>query len=136
MEPISLTAGAIATLAFTKFFETSVEKLTEASLVKMEQLRKKIWEKLRGNPQAESALSKVEKGSKPDLERVAAYLDVVMNENPDYAKEVQTLAQEIINIGELQSENIWYVSGGEVNYSKDNKAPVIQGGSGHNITFN
>lgn len=136
MEPISLTAGAIATLAFTKFFETCVEKFTEASLVKMEQLRKKIWEKLRGNPQAETALSKVEKGSKPDLERVAAYLDVVMNENPDFAKEVQTLAQEIINIGELQSENIWYVSGGEVNYSKDNKAPVIQGGSGHTITFN
>ena len=134
MEPISLTAGAITTLAFTKFFETSVEKFTEASLAKMDHLRKKIWEELRGNSQAESAISAVEKGSKPDLDRVSAYLEVVMNENPDFAKEVQTLAQEIINIGELQSENIWNVYGGEVNYSKDNKAPVIQGGSGHNIT--
>lgn len=136
MEPISLTAGAIATLAFTKFFETSVEKFTEAAIAKMDQLRQKIWDKLRGNFKAESALTAAEKGSKPDLDRVAAYLQVIMDEEPDFAIELQVLAKEIININGVQGENIWYVSGGEVNYSKDNKAPVIQGGSGHNITFN
>ncbi len=55
MEPISLTAGAIATLAFTKVFETSVEKFTEAAIAKMDILRKKIWDKLRGNIKAETA---------------------------------------------------------------------------------
>lgn len=136
MELISLTAGTIATLAFTKVFETSVEKFTEAAIAKMDVLRKKIWDKLRGNFKAESALTAAEKGSKSDLDRVAAYLQVVMDEEPEFAKEVQTLAKEIINIDGVQGENIWNVSGGEVNYSKDNKAPVIQGGSGHNITFN
>ncbi|WP_322746330.1 hypothetical protein [Nostoc sp. LEGE 12450] len=35
MEPI--TASAIATLAFTKAFEKTIEKFTEAALVKMDQ---------------------------------------------------------------------------------------------------
>ncbi len=40
MEP--LTATAIATLALTKVFETSVEKFTEAAIAKINKLRKKI----------------------------------------------------------------------------------------------
>ncbi len=59
-----------------------------------------------------------------------------MDKEPEFAKEVQALAQEIVNMSDIQSENIWNVFGGEVNYSKNNQAPVIQGGSGHNITFN
>ena len=43
MEPI--TAGAIATLAFTKAFEKTIEKFTEATWNKIEALRKKIWQK-------------------------------------------------------------------------------------------
>lgn len=134
MEP--LTAGAIATLAFTKVFETSIEKFTEAAIAKMNELRKKIWDKFRGNVKAESALTAAEKGSKPALDQVAAYLQEVMDKEPEFAKEVQGLAQEIVNMSDIQSENIWNVFGGEVNYSKNNQAPVIQGGSGHNITFN
>ena len=57
MEP--LTAGAIATLAFTKACEKTIEKFTEAALLKMDALRKKIWEKLRGNPNAEKALTHI-----------------------------------------------------------------------------
>jgi len=104
MEPISLTAGAIATLAFTKVFETSVEKFTEAALAKMDVLRKKIWDKLRGNIKAESALTAAEKGSKPALNQVADYLKVVMNEEPEFAKEVQGLAHEI-RIGKIQDNS-------------------------------
>lgn len=104
MEPISLTAGAIATLAFTKVFETSVEKFTEAAIAKMDQLRQKIWDKLRGNFKAESALTAAEKGSKPDLDRVATYLQVVMDEEPEFAKEVQTLAHEI-KVGKIQDNS-------------------------------
>lgn len=104
MEPISLTAGTIATLAFTKVFETSVEKFTEAAIAKMDVLRKKIWDKLRGNFQAESALTAAEKGSKPDLDQVAAYLQVVMDKEPEFAKEVQTLAHEI-KIGKIQDNS-------------------------------
>lgn len=139
MEPISATA--IATLALTKVFETSIEKFTEAAIAKMNELRKKIWDKFRGNVKAESALTAAEKGSKPDLERVAAYLQVVMNEEPEFAKEVQTLAHEIhqeINIGKMQGQNVQNVFGGqaEQNNAIGTNAPVIQGGSGNNITFN
>ncbi len=95
MEPVSLTAGVIATLAFTKAFEKTVEKFTEAALIKMDELRKKIWEKFRGNPRAINALTAAEQGSKPDLERVAAYLQVIMNEEPEFAKEIQVLAGQI-----------------------------------------
>jgi hypothetical protein len=139
MEP--LTAGTIATLAFTKVFETSIEKFTEAAIAKMNELRKKIWDKLRGNVKAESALTAAEKGSKPALDEVAASLEQVMKKEPEFAKEVQTLAHEIqqeINIGKMQGQNLQNVYGGEAqqNNAIGTNAPVIQGGSGHNINFN
>ena len=92
MEP--LTAGAIATLAFTKAFEKTIEILTEATLTKINDLRKKIWQKLRGNLKAETALVAAEKGSKADLETVTAYLKQAMDYDNQFAQEVQTLAKE------------------------------------------
>ncbi|MBD2169632.1 hypothetical protein H6G04_35380 [Calothrix membranacea FACHB-236] len=102
MEP--LTAGAIATLAFTKAFETTIEKFTEAAIAKIDVLRKKIWQKLRGNPNAEKALTAVEQGNKVELDRVAGYLQYVMLEDQEFAAEVQALAQEI-NAGKLQDNS-------------------------------
>lgn len=93
MEPITTTV--IVTLAFTKFLETSVEKFTEAGLQKIDQLREKIWNKLRGNPKAEQALREIEKGSKVELEKVKSYLEVKMDEDETFAEEIQTLAREI-----------------------------------------
>ena len=92
MEPI-----AIATLAFigTKVGETLVEKFTEAVLPKANALRKKIWDQLRGNPNAEIALQAAENGNQADLEAVAAYLNVAMLDDPNFAEEVQKLAEEI-----------------------------------------
>lgn len=140
MEP--LTAGALATLAFTKAFEKTIEKLTEPTLTKINELRKKIWDKVRVYyPKAEIVLVEVEKGSKPELDKVAAYLQVVMNEEPEFAAEIEKLAHEIqqdINIGRIQGQNVQNVYGGEAqqNNAVGTNAPVIQGGSGHNITFN
>ena len=136
-----LTASAIATLAFTKVFEKTIEKFTEAALAKMDKLRQRIWDKLRGNPKAEVALAKVEKGSKPDLETVASLLQVEMNHDRQFAQDLEKLAQEIqqeINIGKVQGQNIQNVYSGEAqqNNAVGNHAPVIQGGSGHSITFN
>lgn len=102
MEP--LTAGAIATLAFTKAFEKTIEKFTEAALTKMDELRKKIWKKLQGNMNAEKALISVEQGNKAELEKVAGYLQYAMLEDEQFAAEVQTLAQEI-NVGKLQDNS-------------------------------
>lgn len=99
-----LTASAIATLAFTKIFEKTIEKFTEAALTKMDELRKKIWEKLRGDSRAETALAAVEQGNKAELKRVEIYLEDAMRFDPQFADEVQLLAQEI-NAGKLQDSS-------------------------------
>lgn len=108
MEPTFLSAVAIASLAFQKFIESSAgelgKKFTETAIAKMEELRKKIWVKLRGRSGAENALAAVEKGSKSDLDNVAAYLQVAMVEDPKFAMEVRTLAQEI-NAGKLVDQS-------------------------------
>lgn len=68
---------------------------------------KKIWDKLRGNPRAEKALQEIEKGSKDHLNKLAVYLEDEMKDNPDFAAQVSTLAQEI-KAGkiEINSQNI------------------------------
>ncbi|BAY99466.1 hypothetical protein NIES37_34490 [Tolypothrix tenuis PCC 7101] len=141
MEPVTLTAAGIATLVFTKAFETTIEKATESVLKKLEQLRQKILQKFKGTPRVEAALVKVQQGSKEDLNVVAAYLQEAMDKDPKFAEEVKTLATEIhqeINIGKVEGKNVQNVYGGEAFQSNDAKAPTIQGGSNHtiNITYN
>ena len=95
----SLTAAAIATLAFQKFIESGAgelaKKFTEAAIAKMDELREKIWIRLQGKPEAKSALTSVENGSKADLENLVAYLQVAMIEDPKFASEIRVLGQEI-----------------------------------------
>ncbi|MBP5976771.1 hypothetical protein HW132_29605 [Brasilonema sp. CT11] len=139
MEP--LTAGAIATLAFKTAFGETIKNMTQATLAKINELRKKIWDKFRGNLQAETALKEAEKGTEASLERVAEYLQSVMVKQPEFAADIEKLAREIqqeINIGKIQGQNLQNVYGGEAeqNNANNTNAPVIQGGSGHTITFN
>ncbi|CCI34923.1 hypothetical protein [Microcystis aeruginosa] len=89
MEPI--TVATIVALVF----QTTVEKFTEAALEKINTLRQIIWNKLKANPNAEKALQAAEKGSKTDLEKVADYLKVAMNDEADFAEKVKGLATEI-----------------------------------------
>lgn len=141
MEPI--TATAIATLAFTKAFEKSIEKFTEATWNKIDGLRKKIWQKFDKDQAAQNALTAADTGSQQDLDLVAQYLEQAMEWDTSFAQQVQTLAREIqqeINIGEMQGENVLIVNGGEGNQynNKDNKAPIFQGvkDSPININYN
>lgn len=104
VEPITLTASAIATLAFTKALEKTVEKFTENALAKMDELRQKIWDKLRGHPRAEKALTAVEQGNKSELDRLAVYLQDAMEDDEQFTAKVQAIAQEI-NAGKLQDNS-------------------------------
>jgi hypothetical protein len=116
-EPVTaLTASALATLAFQKFLESGVgelaKKFTGAAISKMDELRQKIWDKLRGkSPRVDEALTQVEQGDRAALETIARHLDVAMDEDPDFAREVQVIAQEI-HAGKLldQSSMTMYVS--------------------------
>ncbi len=105
MEPVTITAAVITNLAFTKVFETTIEKFTEGALTKMDQLRQKIWNKLRDNPTAEAALAEVENNrSHSHLEQVAALLQVEMSKDEKFAQEIQAITQEI-GAGKLQANN-------------------------------
>ena len=116
-EPVTaITASALATLAFQKFIESGAgelaKKFTGAAISKMDELRQKIWDKLRGkSPRVDEALLKAEQGDRAALATIARNLDVVMDENPDFAREVQAIAQEI-NAGKLldQSSMTMHVS--------------------------
>lgn len=103
-DPVTLTAGAIATLAFQKFIESGAgelaKKFTEGAIAKMDELRQKIIERLRGkHDMAEAALHKAMVGDKQAIETVATLLGVEMLD-PDFASQVQAIAQEI-NAGKL-----------------------------------
>jgi hypothetical protein len=102
MEPVTLTATAIATIAFTKFLEGSAgkaaEKFTEAAILKMDELRKQIWAKLRGRARVEEVKATVEQSAQitqTQINQLAAYLQVAMDEDPKFATEIQAIAHEI-----------------------------------------
>jgi hypothetical protein len=104
-DPVTLTAGAIATLAFQKFIESGAgelaKKFTEAAIAKMDELRQKVVEKLRGkSARIDEALVNAEQGDRAALDTIAKNLDVVMDEHPEFATELTVMAHEI-NAGKL-----------------------------------
>lgn len=103
-DPVTLTAGAIATLAFQEFIKSGAGELakqfTAEAIAKMKNLRELIWNKLRNDPDAASALESVKQGSEEELNDVATYLKSAMKKDPDFASQVQAIAQEI-NAGKL-----------------------------------
>ena len=149
VEPVTLTVGSIAALAFTKFLESSAgeaaKKLTPAILDKIEALRKTIWDKLRGIHEVDALNTSVETGSKISDDQInnilAPHLETAMQQDTSFAKAVQKLANEInqeINIDEILGENVQNVYGGSAVQINNPNAPVIQGVSGGtiNITYN
>lgn len=104
----TLTASAIATLAFQKAIESGAgelaKKFTTEAIVKMDELRKKIWDRLRGKHKiAEETLNKANTGDKQAIDTVATLLGVEMLD-PKFATEIQAIAQEI-NAGKLQDNS-------------------------------
>lgn len=110
-DPLSLTAGAIATVALQKFVESGAgklgEKYTVDAIAKMESLLKRIWAKLRGKPRVEEIKTSIEQ-SKPvtpeQINQLAAYLQVAMDDDPQFAGEIRLLAQQI-NAGKIQDNS-------------------------------
>ena len=133
-----LSAAAIATLIFT----TAVGKLTEALT---EDARKQLGQKLQALKQllsnkfqgrAKSALVSADKGDETSISKVSSYLDIAMDEDAEFAQQVQTLAQDIqqlISIDQGQGQNIQNVFGGEGNQVNSPDGPVVMGGSGNTI---
>ncbi|NJL22758.1 MAG: hypothetical protein HC895_21165 [Leptolyngbyaceae cyanobacterium SM1_3_5] len=110
-DPVSLTAGAIATVAFQKFIESSAgelgRKYTMDAIAKMESLLKRIWTKLRGKPRIEEVKASLEQTHKitpEQINQIAAYLQVAMDDDKQFADEIRLMAQQI-NAGKIQDNS-------------------------------
>jgi hypothetical protein len=105
---ITLTASAIATLAFQEFIKSGAgelaKKFTAETIAKMRQLRELVWNRLtRKHSIAEEALAKASAGEQEGIDTVATLLGVEMLDK-EFAGQVQTVAQEI-NACKLLDQN-------------------------------
>ncbi|NCR70083.1 MAG: hypothetical protein GPI93_02350 [Microcystis aeruginosa LG13-12] len=100
-----LAAAEIAKIAF----EAVIGKLTEAAMDKGVELWQKIKQKLQKEPTAAKVLAAAEQTKSEAMieQQVVPFLQVEMLKDPNFAQEIQTLAQQIkqvINSG--NQENI------------------------------
>jgi hypothetical protein len=139
MEPTTLTAGMIATLAFQKFLESGAgelaKKFTEAGLKKIDIFYQKIRKKLWGEPGAEAALTAIEQGNLTEQDSLIHYLQSALDNDPQFRQEIQTLVEEInaeITHGET-SVNQQQINYGGTNYQTQlrDRNTVFQGGTHH-----
>lgn len=109
MDPLTtLTASAIAKIALDEFAKAGAGELAKKtvgdaiSLVKS--LRNQISAKFKGNLKAEAALAEAEQQGTPEaIAKVGKYLDLEMDDDPNFATELRHIAQQIINI---QNQNL------------------------------
>ncbi|MEO0825909.1 MAG: hypothetical protein AAFY67_09630 [Cyanobacteria bacterium J06642_9] len=145
-DPVTLTVGGIAALAFIKFIESSAgetaKKLTPAVLSKIDALRQKIWAKLKGIPEVDELNATAEQGgtiTEEQIKLLTPHLEAAMKDGTTFAEEVRALASEInqeINIGEILGKNIQNVYGGSPVQINDPKAPVFTGNISGDVNFN
>jgi hypothetical protein len=105
------TASKIADLAFQKFVESSAGKLAEKftleAIAKMDILIKQIWNKLSGKARIDEVKASIEQIhtiTPEQTSQIAAYLQVAMDEDPQFANDIRLLAQDI-NIGKLVDQS-------------------------------
>lgn len=153
VDPITaMTAGTIVQLAFQAFLNSEAGKaniskaseiLTEKVLSQMNALRQKIWGRLRYKSrkmqELETTIKQTQQVTPAQLENIAAYLQVEMDNDEKFAAEVKQLAQEIhqeISVAQ-QGQNVQNVFGGtgEQFNNEDINAPTVQGDSGHSISI-
>ncbi len=147
MGAITLAAAqAIAKIALDKFIEGGAGEFGKTLTVKMTELIQKlgqlVWQRaIKGKPEAEKVLTAVEQQTPGEVQKLTNYLHGAWQRDPELAKQVQELVQEIhqeITIGQQQGGEVWNVYGGkaEKNEFTDNKAPIVKDNTGTiNITY-
>jgi hypothetical protein len=107
-DPVTMTASAIATLAFQEFVKSGAgelaKKFTAEAIAKMGQLRDLVWNRLTGkHAAAEEALAKASAGEQKGIDTVATLLGVEMLDK-EFAEQVRAIAQEI-NAGKILDQS-------------------------------
>ena len=103
----TLTAAEIAKLAFDGVIQAGAGKLTEAALEKGQQLWQKIRGKVKEEGAAEAALVEVENKKSQEIleQQVVPFLQVAMLKDPQFAQEIQHIAQQINQEIEVGSQD-------------------------------
>ena len=105
----TLTAAAIANIAFDGVIQAGAGKLTEAALAKCQQLWQKIRGKVKEEGVSEAVLVEVENKKSQEIleEKVVPFLQVAMLKDLQFAHEVQHIAQQINQeVQEVSKDNI------------------------------
>ena len=94
----TLTVAAIAALAFDKFLGSSATELgkrfSQTAIEQMDRLRQLISDKLNLKPKSQEAITKVKQGSQEDLQKVVSYLEVAMDNDEEFASQIQWLLKK------------------------------------------
>jgi hypothetical protein len=126
---LGFTAAKILEIAVGGMIEGGAGKLTEIALEKVNLLRQKIWNKLRGNPDVERAMKAIEQGSKPELAQVIEHLQACMDKEPAFAEEIQMMAKEIqLTNTQDNSRNQTFQDNEKVYYAEKVDAQDVQFG--------
>ena len=104
-----LTAGLLVTLAVQEFVKSGTgdlaKRFTAEALAKIPILWEKIKTRLMGrSAKVNEAIAKVEGGDSKAVETLTKHLDVILDEDPDFAKELKVLAQTI-QAGKIQDNS-------------------------------
>lgn len=135
MDPATtLAAGVIAKIALDEFAKAGAGELAKKAaggaidLVKA--LRDKISAKFSGNPKAEAALVEAEQQGTPEaITKVGKYLDLELDDDPEFASAIQQMAQQIINIQNQSVSTRTYTNQGrdQINIETIQGNPTIGG---------
>jgi len=104
-----LTAGVLVGLAVQKFVESGAgelaKKFTTEAIAKIPELWQQIKNKLQGrSAKVDEALVKLESGDRSAIDTVTKNLDVVLDDEPEFANELKLLAQTI-QAGKIQDNS-------------------------------
>ncbi len=118
----TLTAGAIAKLAFDAIIQTGAGKLTEAAIEKSKQLWQKIRGKVKEEGVKETTLVEVENKKSLDIleQQVVPFLQVAMLKDQQFKQEIQNIAQQINQEIQEGSEDNIQVTATSHDQSKQN----------------
>jgi len=139
VEPMTtFTAAAIAKLVYETVIKTGAETLTKGVIAKGKELWQKIRGKLKEEPAAEAALNEEEKSQSQSVleQQVVPFLQVAMLKDPQFTIDLQSLAQQLsqeiqdnsqhnISINATSHDQstlnaVGKISGGPVNFSTTN----------------
>jgi hypothetical protein len=123
-----LTASLLVTLAVQEFVKSGggdlAKRFTAEAIAKIPVLWGKIKSRLTGKSvKVNEALAKLEAGDSNAIETVTKNLDVILDEDPDFAEELRILAKEI-QAGEISQIGLDNFAAGEL------EAEIEQGAKG------